>query len=57
MLTQEDVKKIIAAQKKVFATKEDLDSFQEEMIKSFSNQQIAVDKYAKKSRYLFSRNG
>jgi uncharacterized coiled-coil DUF342 family protein len=53
MLTQEDIKKIIKAQRGVFATKEDFDSFQEKMIKSFSNQQIAVDKYAKKADTYF----
>jgi hypothetical protein len=36
MLTDEDVKKIIEANREVFSTKEDFESFREEMRKNFS---------------------
>lgn len=57
MLTNEEILKIIEAQKEVFPTKQDFEYFKDEIKKDFSNLQISVDAYAKKSRYLFSRNG
>jgi len=53
MLTQEDIKKIITAQKKVFTTKEDFDLFQEEIAKGFSDLQGAVDSYSVKADTYF----
>ena len=45
MLTDKDIQKLID----VFATKEDLESFKDEMRQSFSDLQISVDAYAKKA--------
>jgi len=53
MLTDQDVQKIITANQKVFATKEDFENFREEMKKSFSDLLSAVDSYAKKADTYF----
>ena len=55
MLTEEDIKKIIEANRGVFATKEDLQEFVEEMKESFSDLQTSVDTYAKKADTYFFR--
>ena len=57
MLTNEDINKIIEVQKEVFPTKQDFEYFKDEIKRDFSDLQTSVDSYAKKSRYLFSRNG
>lgn len=49
MLSGEDIKKLI----EVFATKQDFESFREEMRKSFSDLQTSVDAYAKKADAYF----
>ena len=43
MLTNEDIQKIIEANREVFATKEDFESFREEIRKNFSDLQTSVD--------------
>lgn len=53
MLTDEDIKKIIAANREIFSTKEDFESFREEMGKSFSDLETSVDAYAKKADAYF----
>ena len=53
MLTDEDIQKIIIANRGVFATKEDIESFREEMRKEFSDLQTSVDDYAKKADAYF----
>jgi hypothetical protein len=53
MLTQEDIQKIIEAQKEVFATKEDFLSFKDEYKKDFSDMITAVDGYAQKADTYF----
>ena len=53
MLTQEDIQKIIEAQREVFATKEDFLSFKDDYKKDFSDLQIAVEKYAAKADQYF----
>ncbi|MBU4142823.1 hypothetical protein KJ590_02365 [Patescibacteria group bacterium] len=53
MLTQEDIQKIIEAQREVFATKEDFLSFKDEYKKDFSDMLTAVDGYAKKADGYF----
>ncbi len=53
MLTQEDIQKIIEAQREVFATKEDFSSFKDEYKKDFSDMLTAVDGYAKKADGYF----
>lgn len=53
MLTDEDIQKIIEANREVFATKEDFEIFREEMKKSFSDLQTSVDAYAKKADTYF----
>ncbi len=53
MLTDNDIQKIIEAQREVFATKEDFESFREEMRKSFSDLETSVDAYAKKADTYF----
>lgn len=49
MLTDEDIQKIIDANREAFATKEDFEVFEEEMKKSFSDLQSSVDAYAQKA--------
>lgn len=53
MLTDEDIKKIIEANREVFPNKEDFETFKEEMKQSFSDLQISVDAYAKKADTYF----
>jgi len=55
MLTQEDIQKIIKAQREVFATKEDFLSFKDEYKKDFSDMLTAVDGYAKKADGYFQK--
>ena len=49
MLTNKDIQKLTD----VFATKEDLDCFKDEIKQSFSDLQISVDAYAKKADDYF----
>jgi len=53
MLTDEDIKKIIEANRETFPTKEDFESFREEMREDFSDLQTSVDAYAKKADSYF----
>lgn len=53
MLADKDIKRIVEANREVFATKEDLEDFKEEMIKNFSDLQTAVDGYAKRADTYF----
>jgi len=53
MLTDEDILKIVEAQKEVFPTKEDFEVFKDEMRKDFSDLQTSVDAYAKKADAYF----
>ena len=53
MLTEEDIQKIIEAQKDIFATKEDLMSLKDEIREDFSDLQTSVDTYAKKADRYF----
>jgi len=53
MLTEKDIKKIIEANQEVFPTKGDFEDFREEMRKSFSDLQTAVDAYAKRADTYF----
>ena len=53
MLTNEDVKKIVNANREVFATKEDFSVFKDELRKDFSDLQTAVDSYAHKADAYF----
>ncbi|OGZ25337.1 MAG: hypothetical protein A2922_02810 [Candidatus Nealsonbacteria bacterium RIFCSPLOWO2_01_FULL_43_36] len=53
MLTNEDIQKIIEANREVFPGKEDFENFKEEMKQSFSDLQISVDAYAKKADTYF----
>jgi len=49
MLDDQDIQKIIKANLAVFPSKEEFDSFKEEMRKDFSDLQTSVDAYAKKA--------
>ena len=49
MLTDEDIKKLIEAERTVFTTKDDFDRLRED----FANLQSAVDAYAKKADTYF----
>ncbi|MFH1366429.1 MAG: hypothetical protein ABIH38_00375 [Patescibacteria group bacterium] len=53
MLNEEDIKKIIEANKEVFPGKEDFESFKDEIKQSFSDLQTSVDAYAKKADTYF----
>lgn len=53
MFSQEDIQKVVQANREVFPTKEELSDFREEMRKSFSDLQTAVDAYAKKADAYF----
>ena len=53
MLADEDIIKIIEAQKEIFPTKTDFESFKDEMKKDFSDLQTSVDAYAKKADNYF----
>ena len=48
MLENEDIQKIIIAQKEIFPTKENFENFKTEMRGDFSNLQTSVDGYVKK---------
>lgn len=51
MLDEKDIQKIIDAIQRLFATKEDLENFKDEMTKIFSGLQTSVDAYAEKLEY------
>ncbi len=53
MLTDDDITKIIEAEKEVFPTKQDFSSFKDEMKEDFSNLESSVDNYAKKADTYF----
>lgn len=53
MLTKTDIKKIIDANKEVFATKGDILNVKDELIRDFSELQSAVNGYAKKADTYF----
>lgn len=53
MLTQEDIQKIVVANQKLFVTKEDLESFREEMRSYYSDIQSAIEGYAVKADTYF----
>ena len=53
MLAEEDIKRIIEANREVFPSKEDFESFKEEIKQSFSDLQTSVDAYAKKADTYF----
>ncbi len=53
MITQDDIQKIIKAQKEVFPSKEEFESFKEEMRKDFSDLLTSVDAYAQKADTYF----
>ena len=53
MLTNEDIQKIVEAQKEVFPTKQDFEYFKDETKKDFSDLQTSVDTYAKKADGYF----
>ncbi|MBZ9571932.1 hypothetical protein KJA15_01160 [Patescibacteria group bacterium] len=53
MLTEEDVQKIIEANREVFPTKEDFENFKQELREGFSDLQTSVDAYAKKADDYF----
>jgi len=53
MLTSEDIQKIIEANGEIFPTKEDFESFKEEIKSSFSDLQTSIDSYAKKADDYF----
>ena len=53
MITDEDIKKIIQAEREVFASSEELDTKFDAIHQSFSELQSAVDAYAKKADTYF----
>lgn len=53
MLTQKDIQKIVTANQKLFVTKEDLESFREEMRSYYSDIQSAIEGYAVKADTYF----
>ena len=53
MLTREDIEKIIEANQEVFPSKENFESFKDEIKQSFSDLQTSVDSYAKKADAYF----
>jgi len=53
MLTDEDIKKIIEANREVFPSKEDFEGFKQELKTSFSDLQTSVDTYALKADNYF----
>lgn len=53
MLSTEDIQKIIKAQKEIFVTKSEFESFREDLRKDFSNLQSAVDAYSVKADKYF----
>ena len=53
ILTDEDIKKIIEANREVFPSKEDFEGFKQELKTSFSDLQTSVDAYALKADNYF----
>jgi len=53
MLTDEDIKKIIEANREVFPSKEDFENFKQELKASFSDLQTSVDAYTQKADNYF----
>lgn len=53
MLTNEDIQKIMDAQKDLFMTKFEFENFKDEYKKDFSNLQKSVDAYAHKADGYF----
>lgn len=53
MITDEDIQKIIKAERAVFPSKIDFEQFRDEIRKDFSELQTAVDAYAKKADSYF----
>ena len=53
MLDDKDIQKIIEANREVFPSKEDFESFKNEMKQSFSDLKTSVDAYAKKADTYF----
>lgn len=53
MLDDKDIQKIIEANREVFPSKEDFESFKDEIRQDFSNLQSSVDGYAKKADNYF----
>lgn len=53
MLNQEDIQKIIEANREVFPSKEDFEILKEEIGQNFSDLQTSVDAYAKKADTYF----
>ncbi len=53
MLDDKDIQKIIEANREVFPSKEDFESFKDEIKQSFSDLQTSVDVYAKKADTFF----
>ena len=53
MLDDKDIQKIIEANREVFPSKEDFESFKDEIKQSFSDLQTSVDAYAKKADAYF----
>ncbi len=53
MLDDEDIKKLIEAEREVFPTKVEFQQFQEKMRKEFAEMLTAVDAYAKKADGYF----
>ena len=53
MITQDDIIKIIKAQKEVFPSKEEFESFKEDMRKDFSDLLTSVDAYAQRADTYF----
>ena len=53
MLTDEDIKKIIEAEREVFPTKGEFENFRGEMRKDFAEMLTAVDSYSKKADTYF----
>ena len=53
MLNNEDIQKIIKAEQGIFATKNDLENFREEMRNNFSELLTSVDGYNKKAETFF----
>ncbi len=53
MLTEEDIQKIVKANQKMFATKEDLESFKDEIREYYSDIQSAIERYAVKADAYF----
>lgn len=53
MLDDKDIQKIVEANREVFATKQDLEYFRDDMRKNFADLQSGVDGYAKKAEDYF----